>query len=342
MHDLNIQQNIPLAPYTTLGVGGRAEYFFEATTEAEVRSAVSWARENDCPITILGGGSNVLISDTGVKGLVLRICFSEITFRPIDAHEVEVTVGGGVIFDKFIEQLVEKKLWGLENLSAIPGTVGAVPVQNVGAYGVEVGEKIVSVSVYDVLTNTVQDISHAVCAFGYRDSLFKKAEGKRYIILNVTFLVSSEPKPQLAYKDMQTYLHTEVVTDIARIRKAICAIRAEKFPDYTVVGTAGSFFKNPIITHEESMRIRALYADVPCFPTEDGMVKISLGFVLDKVCALKGYHEGNVGLYENQALVLVCTNEATAEEILSFSEKIIEIVFQKTGIRIEREVTILA
>lgn len=341
MQSPHITQNIPLAPYTTLGVGGCAEYFCEVTTEKELRDALAWAHAHTLPITVLGGGSNVLVSDEGVKGLVLRVCFIGVTYAADADDTIVVTAGAGVSFDEFIAELVEKKIWGLENLSLIPGTVGAVPIQNVGAYGVEVAELIKEVVVYDSDAQVVKTITHAECLFGYRDSLFKKPEGKKYIVLYVTFILSYRANPKLSYKDIQEYFKGEAVRDIARIREAVCAIRTQKFPDYTVVGTAGSFFKNPIITTSAYEEACVLYPGLPGFPFGEGMVKVSLGWILDKVCNLKGYREGEIGLYEKQALVLVCTKGIAAKEIILFSEKIIEIVFQKIHIVVEREVTML-
>ena len=335
-----IKQNIPLAPYTTLGVGAQAEYFCEVGTEAELREVVTWAEENKHVVTVLGGGSNVLVRDEGIQGLVLRVCILGATYQVLDDESVCVMVGAGVLLDDLVNELVEKKLWGLENLSAIPGTVGAVPIQNVGAYGVEASEVIMKVTVYDKETNTVHEIDRATCVFGYRDSLFKKEEGKRYIILSVTFIVSTIANPKLAYKDLREIFAEGKVPDIAQVRNAVCKIRAQKFPDYTVIGTAGSFFKNPIITHKEFERLSATYPELPGFPQGEGMIKVSLGWILDKVCNLKGYSEGEVGLYEKQALVLFCTKGIASDDVVSFSEKIIEKVFQKTSIRIEREVTI--
>jgi len=334
-----IKQNIPLASYTTLGVGGHAEYFCEAGTEDELREALVWAKQNNLMVTILGGGSNILVCDEGIKGLVLRVCLLGIIYEEVDGNIIQVTAGAGMVLDDFIQELVTKKLWGLENLSAIPGTVGAVPIQNVGAYGVEVADLISKVSVYDRETDTVQDLNQKVCAFGYRDSLFKKEEGKRFIILSVTFKVSTIANPKLEYKDLNEIFKEASAPDIALVREAVCRIRAQKFPDYQIIGTAGSFFKNPIITEGEYKRLCKDFPGLPGFTHGEGMIKISLGWILDKVCNLKGYREGDVGLYEKQALVLFCTKGISSDDIFSFSEKIIEIVFQKTGIHIEREVT---
>ncbi len=220
MQSIQIQQNIPLAPYTTLGVGGGAEFFCEVTNQQELHEAMSWANENSHPVTVLGGGSNVLVAESGVKGLVLRIRFTDCTYKTLDATTTEVMGGAGILLDDFVADLVSKRLWGLENLSAIPGTVGAVPVQNVGAYGVEVADVITKVTVYDKETDEIYDLSKEKCVFGYRDSIFKTKEGKRYIIIAVSFLLSNIPNPKLNYKDIQEFFHGETVTEIERIREA--------------------------------------------------------------------------------------------------------------------------
>lgn len=335
-----IQKNILLTPYTTLGIGGFAEYFVEVTNEKELREVVQWAKDKKHPLTILGGGSNVLISDEGVKGLVLRPLFSGITYRE-EGEFVLVTVGAGVLLDTFIAEVVEKELWGIENLSAIPGTVGATPIQNVGAYGVEVSDVIKHISVFDCVTEKIFEIKKSECMFAYRNSIFKKQEGKKYIILDVTFQLQKKATPQISYKDLALYFQDNFTPTLFEIRNAVIDIRSKKFPNWYVDGTAGSFFKNPIISIHQYIQLQQKYPAIPGYNTENGMVKIALGWILEHVCNLKGYTEGHVGLFKNQALVLVCTKDATAEEVKIFSEKIIQKVFLKTGIVVEREVTII-
>jgi UDP-N-acetylmuramate dehydrogenase len=325
---------------TTLGVGGSADYFGEARTEEELRVCIEWARQEGVPLTILGGGSNVLIPDEGIRGLVLRPRFSEITCREEGAYTL-VTAGAGVVFDEFVGMLVTQGLWGLENLSGIPGTVGGVPIQNVGAYGVEAKDVIVSVDAYDPLTGAIRTVSHDECAFAYRDSYFKQG-GKHLIITSVTFRVSEEPLPKLGYKDLAARFDREEAPTLAEIRHAVIEIRSRKFPDWRTTGTAGSFFKNPIIPMEHYERLRTTYPELPGFPTEDCHVKVSLGWILDHVCGLRGYTEGAVGLYREQALVLVCERTASTEEVIAFGDMVIARVFEATAIHVEREVTMLA
>ena len=334
-----VKEHVLLAPYTTLGVGGAADYFAEVANEEDLRRVMTWAHERALPIIILGGGSNALVGDSGVRGLVLRVTFSDVTFMYADTS-VRVTAGAGVVFDELIATVTAKKIWGLENLSSIPGTVGAVPVQNVGAYGVEVKDVIESVTVYDVETGIVTDLPNHLCAFGYRDSLFKRPEGKKYIIVRVTFLLSSTPQPKLSYKDLQELFTDTAVPEVEHVREAVRSIRSSKFPDIRVVGTAGSFFKNPTIPKETHTQLLEQYPGLPGYAAGNDEVKIALGWVLDHVCGLKGYTQGNVGLYEKQALVLVCKKGCTADEIKKFSQEVIDVVYEKTEIRVEREVVL--
>ena len=340
MSTVEITQNIPLAPYTTLGVGGRAEYFCEVTTLAELCDVFSWAKTESHPITILAGGSNVLVRDGGIRGLVIRPQLLGSTYTG-EGEEVFVTVGAGVLLDACIQELVAKKIWGLENLSGIPGSVGAVPIQNVGAYGVEVKDTIVSVEVFDTETQTVRMLQNTECQFAYRDSLFKHKEGKRYVVTAVKFKLSTVPFPQCTYTDLKIYFDALSNPSIEAIRIAVLEIRSRKFPDVTRIGTAGSFFKNPIVTRKKIEELHKKYPALPAYTQGINQVKVSLGWILDHVCHVRGYTENGIGLYERQALVLICEKNVSAQAIEDFSQNIIDRVFQETGILIEREVTVL-
>jgi UDP-N-acetylmuramate dehydrogenase len=336
-----IQKDVLLAPYTTLGVGGSAEYFAEVRTESDLRDAVLWAEKQGLTVTIFAGGSNVLVSDAGIQGLVLRPMFEDVVYEAEEDGVVRVRVGAGVLLDAFVAETVSRGLWGLENLSAIPGSVGATPVQNVGAYGVEVKDVITSVTVFDCEKKNSYELKNSECDFSYRDSIFKTEAGKKYVITHVTFALSKNAQPKIAYKDLTHFFSEKNNPSLSEIREAIISIRSKKFPDWQVVGTAGSFFKNPIIAQAHFAELVLKYPDIPGYLSDDGKVKVALGWVLDKVCGLKGYTEGEVGLYTEQALVLVCTKGTSAKEVIDFSEKIIAIVFEKTKIKIEREVTML-
>jgi UDP-N-acetylmuramate dehydrogenase len=335
-----IQQQIPLAPLTTLGVGGNAEYYADVTSLGELSEVTSWAQTHKIPLTVLGGGSNILVSDGGIRGLVIRLLLTRVEFSE-SGEEVLVHADAGVLLDDLVGELVEKNLWGLENLSMIPGTVGAVPIQNVGAYGVEAKDVITAVFAYDTEMHAIQEFSNEACAFGYRDSIFKHSEGKRCIITSVIFRVSKKANPQITYKDLKNYFGIKSSPELLEIRNAVKDIRRRKFPNWKVIGTAGSFFKNPVISRTHYEELRNTYPELPGYATDKEHIKVSLGWILDHVCGVRGYAEGKVGLFREQALVLVCEKGAHAEDVKKFSDKIIEHVYDKTKITIEREVTVL-
>ncbi len=336
-----IEEDVPLATHTTLGVGGAAEYYARVTTLTQLEEAVAWAHAQALTITVIGGGSNILVRDTGITGLVLTLDFTAIEISQKSEQGVFVTVGAGVELDVCIQKMVEEGLWGLENLSSIPGTVGAVPIQNVGAYGVEAKEYIHTVQVFNIETQKSETFTNDECAFAYRDSIFKKQIGKKFIIVSVTFVVTKNAYPRIEYADLKKYFNGEKNPSLREIRNAVIRIRQDKFPDWTRVGTAGSFFKNPIISETAFLQLQEKYPELPGYKSDVG-VKISLGWILDHVCNLRGYTDTyGVGLYEHQALVLVCPHHTPTKHIEHFYKNIIAEVFEKTSIQIEPEVTIL-
>jgi len=326
---------VPLAPYTTLKVGGVAEYFSIVDSETALKEAYAWARARSLPVSLLGGGSNILVPDNGVRGLVVHLALREVGWEK-RGDSIFYTAGAGVDFDTCIANTVAQGWWGLENLSHIPGTVGATPVQNVGAYGVEVADVILSVRVYDTLTDKISLFSVADCKFGYRDSVFKQMSG-RYVVLAVTFRLQEMARPQLSYKDL-VVLQGHAYLTPALVRETVMRIRATKFPDWHTVGTAGSFFKNPIISRTIGDSLVTQFPELPVYPVSDTHVKVSLGYILDKVCGLRGYRVGTVRLYEQQALVLVAEAGTSAQAIDEFAAEVEAQVYEITKIKIEREV----
>jgi len=333
---MDIKSSVSLKSYNTFGLEAAAEFFAVAKNSANLANLLSYAKEKSLPVIILGGGSNVLIQ-ADIPGLVIRNEILGIEYKEVGS-EVEVIVGAGVMLDDLVAETVAKGYWGLENLSHIPGTVGATPVQNVGAYGVEVSGLIKEVEVLDKISCKTQVYSNDECQFSYRNSVFKTSEGKDKIVTNVTFLLSMLPKPQLEYSGLHTKLEPENPTQ-QEIRNLIVSIRSGKFPDWTKVGTAGSFFKNPIIGNEQYQKLKNKYPDLPGFSSGDGLVKIPLAWILEHVCNLRNYREGEVGTYEGQALVVVNYGNATADQIKNFAEDIAQKVLEKTEINIEWEVT---
>lgn len=333
---MTIQENIPLSAHTTLHIGGVARYFVEAQSIEEVKAAAHFALQNALPLLVLGGGSNLLVSDEGFAGVVLKNAITGLEFFE-EENTLRIVGGAGLVFDEVIAAIVVRGGVGLENLSAIPGTLGATPVQNVGAYGVEVGEMIASVRAVSLESGEEKIFTHDECQFSYRDSFFKTVSGKKFCITHVTLCVQKNGTPKIMYADLQKFFGDTSPT-VAQVREAVIKIRAQKFPDWHQVGTAGSFFKNPVISLDQYRELLREYPLLPQYAAGPDMVKIPLGYVLDKLCGLKGYRTGRVGLYEEQALVLVNHGGATAAEVKEFVAFVSEKVFTKTKIKIFPEV----
>lgn len=336
-----LQHHVPLAPLTTLGVGGEAKLLIEVASTDELVDAVKYAKDNGLKWAILGGGSNTLVPDTGYDGLVIKMSIAGIEqLASVSSGMVLLKVGAGENFDSLVAHTAGNGWWGLENLSAIPGTVGATPIQNVGAYGVDVSQVIDSVAVFDTATDTHLSMSNEECEFGYRTSVFKREPG-RFIITSVLFRLTLAGEPKCTYSDFARYFEGSGIPSLSQVRTAVIDIRSKKFPDWTRVGTAGSFFKNPIVKRSEASELLEKFPELPNYGEGEDRVKLSLGYILDKVCGLKGYKKGAVGLYKEQALVLVVAKNTSAQEVISFADEVAKKVFEQTKIKIEKEVTIL-
>jgi UDP-N-acetylmuramate dehydrogenase len=339
---MQLKENISLKLLNTFRVGGEARYFVEAETKKDLQEALDFALANKLALLILGGGSNVLISDEGFPGLVLKINLKGIQWLD-RSEDVEVQAQAGEEWDNLVSQAVERELFGLENLSGIPGSVGGAPVQNVGAYGVELKEVLNWVEVFDTETKKFKRLSKEECQFYYRGSVFKKPEGNKYIITEVSMLLKKEGRLNLSYKDVREFFSSRDISSptLNQVRQAILEIRGRKFPDLKKFGTAGSFFKNPIISEDNYKKLLTKYPDLPSYKASPGKVKIPLAWIIDNACNLKGLREGEVGVSEKQAIVLVNYGEASASDIKELSEKIRQAVKEKTGIETEWEVTML-
>ena len=328
---IKIQKNILLKDFTTFRIGGEAKYFCVVKNLIELKEAITFSKEKKIPFFVLGGGSNLLISDEGYSGLVIK---NEILGKKIEENKMVVCSGESL--DKIIEFCLEKDFFGLENLSGIPGTVGGATVQNAGAYGVEIKDYLYSVTGVDTSSGEVFTYSNSNCHFSYRDSVFK--ENKNLIIAEISFKLNQEFIPQLEYAGLKNLLANNETVGAREIREAVLKIRMEKLPDWHKLGTAGSFFKNPIVSDGEFEKLKERFPKMSVFLEPEGKVKIPLAWVLDNVCNLKGYKEGNVGLYEKQPLILVNYGGATEKEISNFIEIIKKIVKEKTGLEIDAEV----
>jgi UDP-N-acetylmuramate dehydrogenase len=345
-----IREKISLRDLTTFRIGGPARFFCEVYSEDDLVQAISFAEETcEGRFFILGGGSNILVNDAGFSGLVIHIKISGMHFAD-DTSKIEArviaSVGAGEMWDAFVAESVRRALYGTENLSWIPGTVGAAPVQNIGAYGVEVASVIASVRAYDTEKKEFISFTNEACGFSYRDSIFKRAKNSRgqtkYVITQVSFILSKMSSLNMAYKDVQHFFEINKISPVSAslpdMRAAIISIRKNKLPDIAKVGTAGSFFKNPIISAKKYEELKSKYPELPGFPEKNGHIKVPLAWIIDKVCGYKGISKGSVGTFQNQALVIVNTGNASFVDVASFAAEIMEQVKIKTGIIIDPEV----
>ncbi|MBQ5714996.1 MAG: UDP-N-acetylmuramate dehydrogenase [Alistipes sp.] len=287
----------------------------------------------------LGGGNNILFTQR-FAGTLLKPVGKGIKIKAQIDDSVIVEAEAGVEWDDMVAWSVERDLWGMENLSLIPGTVGAAPVQNIGAYGAEAKDVIERVHYFDVEDRKHHTLGCAECRFAYRESIFKHELKGRAIITSVEFRLSKSSQPSLGYGDLAKEVEARGGATLKNIREAVCAIRQSKLPDTAVLGNAGSFFKNPIVNKEVSERLKAEYDTMPIYPVSEHKCKLAAGWLIDQA-GLKGYRNGNVGVHERQALVLVNFGGATGAEVIALSEEVREKVFAKFGINIDPEVNIL-
>ena len=288
---------------------------------------------------VLAGGNNILFT-RDYDGVLLTPIARQITLLSDDGEEVRVRADAGVEWDDLVEWAVERGLWGIENLSLIPGKAGAAPVQNIGAYGCEAKDAIRRVEMYCVETGAMLTLDAAHCGFGYRESVFKHDLKGKVIITAVEIALSHAPRPRLGYGDVEREVEARGGVTLRNIREAICSIRRAKLPDPAVLGNAGSFFKNPVVGAAAAERLLAEYPDMPHYPAPEGRVKLAAGWLIDRA-GMKGRREGAVGVHERQALVLVNHGGATGGEVIAFAHKVQETVREKFGIEIDTEVNIL-
>ena len=334
-----IVENVKISRLTTFRTGGNVRFFCEVSSESEIKEAIKYAEDKNVSFLILGNGSNLLFSDKDFNGLLMKISLKEIKIDSNSQDFSIVSSGAGENFDDLISFAINNNLSGIENLWNIPGTVGASVVQNIGAYGTEVKDYVISVEGIDVKTLDRFLFKNSDCNFGYRESLFKK--NKNLLITKVYFKLNKKFVPNLKYFGLKEKLLNEKNMTAEKVKRAIEEIRKEKLPDWKVLGTAGSFFKNPIVSIDKYQDLKKIYPDLPTFSTENDFVKISLGYVLDKICELKGFKIGNAGFYEKQSLVIVNYGNAKTEDIFSLIKLAEKKVFEKIGIKIEREVELI-
>lgn len=327
VHTIDIQENVSLAALTTFAVGGPAQYFVEISSESDAISALNFARERDLPHLVLGGGSNVLVSDDGFPGLVIlnRI-------KGLDCEEqgdtVFVTVGAGEDWQDFVDFCVAREWQGVECLAGIPGTVGASPVQNVGAYGQEVSQVIARVRCLDTATNTIVTFENEACAFRYRESIFNTSESGKYQVLSVTFALNRAGAPAITYRELAERFSGVTSPSLTEVRDAVISIRAGKGVlirnGYESFKCAGSFFKNPIVTKSQFEKIAAILAEENrantwYWPLPNGDVKISAAYLIQRAGYERGYRKGLVGISPYHTLILINADGATGREVVAFA-----------------------
>lgn len=328
---------ISLRGRNSFGVDQRAALLVEFETAEDLRTF--FAAGIPGRWTVLAGGNNILFTED-YDGVLLTPVARQIALLSDDGDEVRLRVEAGVEWDDLVEWAVERGLWGIENLSLIPGKAGSAPVQNIGAYGCEAKDAIRRVEMYCVETGNLLTLDAAHCGFGYRESVFKHDLKGRVIITAIEIRLSHTPRPKLGYGDVEREVEARGGATLRNIREAICSIRRAKLPDPAVLGNAGSFFKNPVVGADTAAGLLAEFPDMPHYPAPEGRVKLAAGWLIDRA-GLKGHREGRVGVHERQALVLVNLGGATGGEVIAFARKVQEAVHARFGIAIDTEVNIL-
>jgi UDP-N-acetylmuramate dehydrogenase len=341
---MNIQENVSLSSHSTMRLGGNARYLADANTEEDIEELVAWAKLKDLPFLIIGHGSNIIWKDEGYKGLIIvnkingRLVLSE------DDSSVTIKINAGEVWDEVVAKTVENSWSGIEFLSLIPGTAGAAPVQNIGAYGTEIADTLVEVEVFDTQTQEFGVIQNKDCGFAYRTSHFKKSEKGRFLITAIVLrLKKSNPSPPF-YDVLAKYFeeHSVVEHTPKTVREAVIAIRSSKLPDPKVVANNGSFFTNPIIDHVQFDELKSKFPEIKGWPRHDGKVKVAAGWLVEQA-GFKGIHDEQTGMatWDKQALVLVNEHAKNTNDLLAFKQKIIDKVQDLYGIALDQEPELL-
>ena len=345
----SLLKNVPLASVTTLGIGGPARYFAECATGEILSAGIEWAHAQGFPFFVLGGGSNIVVADSGFSGLVVRVAIRGIE-TVFDGSRVTLTAGAGEEWDKVVAMAAEYGWAGFECLSGIPGRVGATPIQNVGAYGQETSETLRSLEALDLETGRLVEISASECEFGYRASRFKMRDRNRFIITRVTYQLTACGKPEIRYAELQSYLADNGANDPtpAQVREAVVAIRRRKAmvidPTDADSRSVGSFFVNPVVTREEFEQVKELSnkltrgkAEMPAFPASDNKVKLSAAWLIERAGFTRGYRHGNVGTSTKHSLAIINRGGGTAREVIELKDLIQSRVMDAFGITLAPE-----
>ncbi|MEO8110374.1 MAG: UDP-N-acetylmuramate dehydrogenase [Ginsengibacter sp.] len=336
---MHLKENFSLKAYNTFGINAVAKYFCEFSSANDLAEIL--ANQNDIKKMVLGGGSNILFT-TNFNGIILKNNMPGINVVKEDDESIYVKAGAGVNWHQFVMYCVGNNFGGVENLSLIPGNVGASPMQNIGAYGVEIKDVFHELTAWSDMENKIQCFNNSDCEFGYRESVFKKKYKGQFIILDATFRLNKNPIFNISYGAIESELERMNVQEltIQAISEAVIKIRTSKLPDPSVIGNAGSFFKNPEIDKQELHELLQIEPALPNYKIDDEIFKIPAGWLIEQ-CGWKGYRKGDAGCYEKQALVLVNYGNATGKEIFDLSDEIKISVKEKFGIDLEREVNII-
>lgn len=331
-----IHTNVSLLPYNTFGIDVQADFYIELKDASDIVEALPFDKKT----LVLGGGSNVLFTED-FHGLLIRNCIGGIS-EEVHGDNVVLTAGAGVIWDELVNYCMERNYGGIENLISIPGSVGAAPIQNIGAYGVELKDCFHYLEAIELSSGEKKVFKKEDCHFGYRDSIFKSELKGTMIVLSVSLILKKNKKPDTSYGVISAELERMGVKEpsIRAVGVAVANIRSGKLPDPEELGNAGSFFKNPVVSEEIFNKIRNEKPDAPSYKEREGMVKVPAGWLIEQ-CGWKGRRMGNAGVHENQALVLVNHGGATGQEILALANAVKTSVNEKFGINLEKEVNVI-
>ncbi len=336
---MKIEEHTPLRDYTTFRLNAIARYFVTAQNIKDLSYVFEFAKDKNVSVFVLGGGSNILLDDSSeIQMLFTKIEISGFDIVNDSQNFVDIKIGSGENWDSVVERTVNMNLSGIEAMSAIPGTIGATPIQNVGAYGQEIKNTLLEVTLYDKETSEIRKLTNEECEFSYRDSIFKHRAKDKYVIIDVTLRLSKDKPKMPDYPGVKKYFDSIGVSNpnIKEIREAIIAIRGVKLPDPKVIASVGSFFKNPIIPSSLLRQVRNNYSEIPTYEMGGAMFKIPAGWLIDTL-GWKGKDFGNLKLYEQNALVIVNKRSATFSELQSVVFEIKKAVYDQFGIELEQE-----
>ena len=336
---MRINKNVPLKMYNTFGLEYNADCMIHISTDEEAKALFRKDISLKKPLFILGSGSNILFTND-FKGTIILPEFGGIKIEGQDGDNVLISAGAGVKWDKLVEWTVNNGFSGLENLSYIPGTTGATPIQNIGAYGIEVKDSIEKVRAFCIDDGSIREFSNIECELGYRSSIFKKSEKGKYLVTKVYYKLIISPLLNLSYRSLKEEVRKLGNETLKNVRQAVINLRKEKLPEPDIIGNAGSFFKNPVVNRTFAEYLQKEHPTLPVYNDEAGLVKLAAGWLIDQ-CGWKGKRIGAAGVHNKQALVLVNYGKASGKEIYNLSEAIKKSVYEKFGVELEREVEVV-